>query len=81
MLYTLSALQILALFDKLQLVDHNIVALYIASLQQNDGSFYGDKWGEVDTRFSYCAVSSLSILGKLHDGVIDLNKAMKFVGR
>lgn len=81
MLYTLSAIQILAICDKLDTIDFDIVASYIASLQQPDGSFFGDKWGEVDTRFSYCAVSALAILGKLHSGVIDLNKAMEFVGR
>lgn len=32
---------------------------------QPDGSFAGDEWGEIDTRFSYCALSTLAILGKL----------------
>lgn len=50
MLYTLSAVQILALFDKLDMIDRELVILYIASLQNEDGSFGGDKWGEVDTR-------------------------------
>ena len=46
-LYTLSALQILALVDRLDLVsDKHKVAEYVASLQQSDGSFAGDKWGE-----------------------------------
>ena len=67
LLYTLSALQILAMADKLD--DHRLekenVAKFVASLQQSDGSFAGDKWGEIDTRFSYCALSSLSILGFL----------------
>jgi geranylgeranyl transferase type-2 subunit beta len=80
-LYTLSAVQILALFDKLSLVDIPKVKSFIASLQQSDGSFYGDKWGEVDTRFSYCALSTLSILGELHSGAIDLEKATEFVGK
>lgn len=26
----------------------------------------GDKWGEVDTRFSYCALSACSLLRRLH---------------
>lgn len=46
-------------------------------LQQPDGSFFGDKWGEVDTRFSYCAVSCLSILGKMN--VVDIPKAVEFI--
>jgi geranylgeranyl transferase type-2 subunit beta len=35
---------------------------YIAGLQQEDGSFAGDCWGEIDTRFSFCAVMALSLL-------------------
>jgi geranylgeranyl transferase type-2 subunit beta len=31
-------------------------------LQLPDGSFAGDSWGEVDTRFSYCALLTLSLL-------------------
>jgi geranylgeranyl transferase type-2 subunit beta len=34
-------------------------------LQKEDGSFMGDKWGEVDTRFSYCGVSCLDLLNSL----------------
>lgn len=41
------------------------VVAYIRSLQQPDGSFTGDKWGEVDTRFSFCAVACLSLLVSL----------------
>lgn len=50
---------------------------YIQKLQQEDGSFFGDKWGEIDTRFSFCAVMSLSLLGRLD--AIDVNKAVEFV--
>jgi geranylgeranyl transferase type-2 subunit beta len=32
---------------------------------QPDGSFAGDKWLEIDTRFSYCALCCLAILGRL----------------
>ncbi len=35
---------------------------FICNLQQEDGSFAGDSWGEIDTRFSFCAVASLSLL-------------------
>ena len=63
------------------MVDVAKVKSFVCGLQQSDGSFYGDKWGEVDTRFSYCAVSILSILGELHSGAIDLAKAMDFVCR
>lgn len=80
-LYTLSALQILALLNQLDKVDKAPVVRYVTSLQLPDGSFMGDKWGEVDTRFSYCALSILSLLGELHSGAIDLDKAVDYVGR
>lgn len=35
---------------------------YIKSLQQPNGGFFGDKWGELDSRFSFCAVACLSLL-------------------
>ena len=81
MLYTLSAIQILALCDQLHRVDGRKVATYISSLQQPDGSFFGDKWGEIDTRFSYCALSTLSILGRLELNEINISKAVEYVGR
>jgi hypothetical protein len=55
MLYTLSAVQILALFDRLDLVDADKTAAYVAGLQQPDGSFAGDQWGEIDTRCGLAA--------------------------
>jgi geranylgeranyl transferase type-2 subunit beta len=104
LLYTLSAIQILAILDELGRLDFDLVAPYVAGLQQADGashcsclptpvtlfalaprcvvfpskgSFAGDMWGEVDTRFSYCAVSCLSILGRMD--VIDVDKAMRYL--
>ncbi len=65
LLYTLSAVQILALLDRMDLLDRDAVAGYVAGLQQPDGSFWGDEWGEVDTRFSYCALNCLALLGRL----------------
>jgi geranylgeranyl transferase type-2 subunit beta len=79
MLYTLSALQILALYDALDKVDRAKVIEFVSSLQQPDGSFAGDKWGEIDTRFSYCALSILSILNALDSGSIDKQKAVDFI--
>lgn len=35
---------------------------YVKSLQQENGGFCGDKWGELDVRFSFCAVACLSLL-------------------
>ena len=37
----------------------------------------GDKWGEVDTRFSFCAVAALALLGELN--AIDIDAAVEFV--
>ena len=37
----------------------------ILGLQQPSGVFAGDAFGETDTRFLYCAVSALSLLGSL----------------
>ncbi|CAI5514194.1 unnamed protein product [Closterium sp. Naga37s-1] len=77
LLYTLSAVQILALLDKLDAVDADRIATYVAGLQQPDGSFIGDEWGEVDTRFSYCAISCLSLLDRMP--AIDLPAAVRFI--
>lgn len=81
LLYTQSALLILALYDELAVVDAELIVNYVAGLQQSDGSFAGDKWGEIDTRFSYCALSILSLLGHLNSPKIDLPKAIEFVAR
>ncbi|KAN0060383.1 Rab geranylgeranyltransferase [Thecaphora frezii] len=68
-LSTLSAIQILAIKDALHQLDlhgrREKLIQFIIGLQQPDGSFQGDKWGETDTRFLYCAVSALSHLGAL----------------
>jgi len=55
-------LQILCLFDAVDTLDCEKVVSYIVGLQRPDGSFSGDKWGEVDTRFSMCAAASLALL-------------------
>jgi len=82
-LYTLSAIQILALADALEderfLMMKPKVISFIKSLQQKDGSFAGDQWGEIDTRFSYCALSAISICGELDSGAIDINKAAEYI--
>lgn len=64
--------QILCLFDSVEVVNVDKIVEYIASLQQPDGSFYGDKWGEVDTRFSFCAVACLSLLVSYIQNKIDV---------
>jgi geranylgeranyl transferase type-2 subunit beta len=50
----------------------------VLSLQDpNRGSFAGDEWGEQASRFTYCAVSILSLLGRLDD--LDKEKTVKFI--
>lgn len=81
LLPTLSAVQILALYDRLDLVDAEKIVTYVSGLQQEDGSFYGDEGGEVDTRFVYAALACLRILGRLDDGRIDIDKAVDYIVR
>ena len=57
LLYTLSAVQILCLYGKLSDADRDGVAHFVAPLQRENGSFQGDQWGEIDTRFSFCALA------------------------
>ena len=69
MLSTLSAVQILVTHDALHEsgADIDRVVHYILSLRPSrHGFFTGDSWGESDTRFTYCAINALSLLGHLH---------------
>ncbi|XP_061879592.1 geranylgeranyl transferase type-2 subunit beta isoform X1 [Entelurus aequoreus] len=77
LLYTLSAVQILCLYDSVDALDVDKVVEYVKGLQQDDGSFAGDKWGEIDTRFSFCAVATLALLCKMD--AINIDKAVEFV--
>jgi geranylgeranyl transferase type-2 subunit beta len=83
MLYTTSAVQILAIAGHLHLLDEdnfkmkNSIVKYIQSLQQDDGSFAGDKWLEIDTRFSYCAMLTLSILNRLD--AVNVERSNQFI--
>lgn len=65
LLYTLSCVQILAMIDRLSDLDRDNVVKFVVNLQQSDGSFYGDEWGEVDTRFTFCAFATLALLNRL----------------
>ena len=48
-----------------------------AGLQRADGSFAGDEAGEVDTRFSYCALACCALLRRLR--ALDVPAAAAFV--
>ena len=50
----------------------------IADLQNREtGTFYGDEWGEEDTRFLYGALNALSLLGLL--SLVDVDKAISYI--
>ncbi|XP_015511660.1 geranylgeranyl transferase type-2 subunit beta [Neodiprion pinetum] len=77
LLYTLSAVQILCMYDALDVIDVEKVVEYVQKRQMPDGSFTGDIWGELDNRFSFCAVATLSLLGRLD--AINVDKAVEYV--
>lgn len=84
MLYTVSAVQILATVDALEELDIRAlagkqkVAEYIAGLQDRaSGAFNGDEWGEKDTRFLFGAFLALSLLYMLH--LVDVPKAVEYI--
>jgi len=79
LLYTLSSLQLLALCGRLDLVDADATARFVASLQRADGAFCGDEWGEADSRFTYCAFQSMALLGRLRE--LDVPRAVGFLRR
>ena len=57
-------LQILVILDALDAIDKEATVSFVASLQQPDGSVAGDEWGEIDTRFTYCALNCLALLDR-----------------
>ncbi|OQS06436.1 geranylgeranyl transferase type-2 subunit beta [Thraustotheca clavata] len=77
LLYTCHALLALVMLGKEDAVLVDETAAFVASLQQPDGSFVGDEHGEVDTKFTYCALSVLKILKQEHR--IDMEKAMAYL--
>lgn len=82
-LFTLSAIQILHILDATKSIDTGLVAGYVLSVHRpSNGSFAGDAvfgggGGEVDTRFSYCAVSILSLIGALD--AIDGDRVAEYI--
>lgn len=82
-LSTLSGLQVLKVYDSelKQLTDDQKQGLikFIEGLQLSDGSFQGDRFGEVDTRFVYTALQALLLLGALTKPVVD--RSVEFIMR
>lgn len=74
-LSTLSALQVLKIYDQNldQLSQHQKLAVtkFLLACQMEDGLFQGDRFGEVDTRFSYVCLMALALLGQLTSEVVD----------
>jgi len=82
MLYTVSAVQILATLDALDQLNKvggkERVGLFVADLQnKNTGAFTGDEWGEEDTRFVYGALNAMSLLHLIH--MVDVPKAVEYI--
>lgn len=78
---TLSALQVLKIFysdlNVLENEKQDRIVNFIKNLQLPDGSFQGDKYGEVDGRFIYSSLSALMILGRLTKSISE--PAVKFI--
>ena len=72
------AILLLSFYNSLSSLHTSLTGSYIASLQNpSTGSFCGDSSGETDTRFSYCALSALSILKSTH--LINKDLAVRYV--
>ncbi|KAF9650999.1 rab geranylgeranyltransferase [Thelephora ganbajun] len=74
---TLSAIQILIIHDALDRLDVPRVVDFILSLHQPSGVFAGDRFGETDTRFLYCGVAALSLLGHLDK--LDVEQTVSYI--
>lgn len=73
-LTTLSGLQILFIYDMLDTLDEpkrKQTIDFVLSLRLEDGSFRGDAFGEVDTRFVFVSVYILTLLEALTKDVVD----------
>lgn len=75
--YTLSAIQILVICDKLALIDTEKVVSFIKQQYRENGSFVNDPYGELDMRFNYCAVNSMALLGRLNE--LDVDKIAEYI--
>ncbi|KAL1635162.1 Rab geranylgeranyltransferase [Neofusicoccum ribis] len=83
MLYTVSAVQILATLDGFGELEQRVpggrekIGRFIAGLQRDTGTFAGDRWGETDTRFLYGAFNALSLLHLMH--LVNVDKAVEHI--
>lgn len=71
-LSTLSGLQILLIYDQLEVLSESqkkLIVDFIISLRMSDGSFQGDRFGEIDTRFVFVSLYVLTILGSMTEEI------------
>lgn len=54
-------------------------AVILSLRDPETGAFAGDEWGEIDTRFAYCAVACLALLGRLDK--LDADKTVEWLSR
>ncbi|KAI9664908.1 MAG: hypothetical protein M1821_006356 [Bathelium mastoideum] len=83
-LYTCYAVQLLVTLDAVDEFEGNFprgrdrIGEFIANLQNREtGTFAGDKWGEEDTRFMFCAMLALSLLHLEH--LVEIEKCVQYV--
>lgn len=72
---TLSALQILLIYNSMEVLGEEKtkrIGDFVLSLQLPDGSFKGDEFGEIDTRFVFVSLYILTLLGRTEEKVMDL---------
>ncbi|KAF9324977.1 hypothetical protein BG006_011509 [Podila minutissima] len=78
---TLSAIQVLFTYDCLDAINVDKVVDHIVSLQNHNGLFSGDSSRQTDTRFTMRAVSCLSLLKRLDDARLSLEKTIEYIVR
>lgn len=79
-LTTLSGLQILLIYNEMEAlssVQKSQIVNFILCLKLEDGGWQGDRFGEIDTRFVFAALYSLSILDSMTEEVA--NSALAFI--
>lgn len=79
LLYTLSAVQVMVILGRRSELDRESIARYVLSLQARNGCFMGDEFGEQDTRFVYCGILTLHLLGTINDYLDATNRAIKYI--
>ncbi|GIX65094.1 geranylgeranyl transferase type-2 subunit beta 1-like protein [Babesia caballi] len=71
------ALLVLCLLGRQDIIDRKLTAGYISGLQNLDGSFNGDLYGEADARHVYSSVICLSMLDALD--AVDVGRTVRFL--